>query len=64
VKCGDLSCATHLNNIFIRDGDGGANELRCRTCFDAAVAANWWGTVCGVSVITIFLIVFAVVSRR
>jgi len=64
VKCGALSCAVHVQNIFVK-GDGGGNEIRCRTCFDSAVASNWWSVVSGIIIFAIFLIVSVVlVSRR
>jgi hypothetical protein len=39
-RCGTLSCAQHLQSIFVSRGDGGAYELRCRSCYSEAEAWN------------------------
>lgn len=38
-KCGRLSCAVHLQPIYVPHGQGGANELRCDECYQSA--QNW-----------------------
>jgi hypothetical protein len=46
-SCGNLSCALHLQSIFVRYGRGGSYELRCESCY--ASARYWqmisWGIV-------------------
>jgi hypothetical protein len=59
VTCGELSCATHLNTIFVRDGESGANELRCRECFADAELLNRWGLVASVVVLVLFVVIVA-----
>jgi hypothetical protein len=36
VSCNELSCARHLQSIYVTHGRGGANELRCQTCYSSA----------------------------
>jgi hypothetical protein len=31
-----LSCAQHLESIYVPHGEGGAYELRCRSCYSSA----------------------------
>jgi len=35
--CGVLSCAVHLQPIYVNHGRGGANELRCNSCYGSAM---------------------------
>jgi hypothetical protein len=35
-SCGALSCALHLQSIYVQHGDGGAYELRCKSCYESA----------------------------
>ena len=37
-SCGALSCARHLQSIFVSHGRGGAYELRCERCYSSARA--------------------------
>jgi len=37
-SCGALSCAQHVDPIFVSHGKGGANELRCSSCYRSAAA--------------------------
>lgn len=37
-RCGALSCAVHLNSIYVSHGQGGAYELRCESCYSSAMA--------------------------
>jgi hypothetical protein len=37
-SCGALSCAQHLQSIYVYHGDGGAYELRCQNCYSSAEA--------------------------
>ena len=57
-KCGALSCAVHLQPIYVSHGEGGANELRCVSCYSSAQASNtyvWVGVVVGI-VISAYLL--------
>jgi hypothetical protein len=36
-SCGALSCAEHLQSIYVQHGHGGAYELRCQSCHDSAM---------------------------
>lgn len=57
-RCGALSCARHLQSIYVQHGRGGSYELRCQSCYESA--ANWkvvgW-VITGV-VLVIFLVFF------
>ncbi len=37
-SCGALSCAEHLQSIYVPHGRGGAYELRCASCYSSAAA--------------------------
>ena len=37
-SCGALSCVRHVQSIYVSHGEGGANELRCETCYSSAEA--------------------------
>jgi hypothetical protein len=45
VSCGVLSCAQHLQSIFVSHGRGGAYELRCRKCYATASAMRTFGII-------------------
>jgi predicted amidophosphoribosyltransferase len=36
-SCGALSCAEHLQSIYVWHGQGGAYELRCQSCYSSAM---------------------------
>ena len=55
--CGTFSCAQHLQRIYVWHGKGGANELRCATCFASAEASKRWGVVLGLIGVAVVLIV-------
>src|SRR5262245_21337974 len=44
-SCGTLSCALHLQSIFVAHGDGGSYELRCESFHSSAEAWNVFGWV-------------------
>jgi hypothetical protein len=50
--CGALSCAQHLESIYVSHGRGGANELRCKDCYSSA---RVWQIV-GIIIFVIFAI--------
>ena len=55
-SCGALSCAQHLQSIYVSHGKGGAYELRCESCYSSAVT---WKIVGGI-IFVIGLIIFAI----
>ena len=46
-SCGALSCAQHLQSIYVTHGRGGAYELRCQSCYSSAQAWRIFGWVVG-----------------
>ncbi len=54
-RCGTLSCVEHLKAIYVPHGKGGANELRCESCYSSAQV---WKVVGGI-IFVIALIIFA-----
>lgn len=58
--CGALSCALHLQSIYVRRGNGGAYELRCSSCYQSA---QMWQTVgCVLAIIVALIILFVIVG--
>lgn len=55
-SCGALSCAIHLESIYVSHGRGGAYELRCESCYSSAEMWKIVGVVifCVVVVVVIF----------
>ncbi len=41
-SCGKLSCALHVNSIWVSHGRGGGYELRCASCYSYA---QLWRTI-------------------
>lgn len=58
-SCGALSCATHLQSIYVRHGSGGAYELRCQSCYESAMA---WKVIGWVFFVIVALIILTVMS--
>jgi hypothetical protein len=56
-SCGALSCALHVNSIYVSHGKGGAYELRCESCY---ASAQMWRVVGWVFAAIILVIVFLV----
>ena len=56
-KCGALSCALHLQNIYVYHGEGGANELRCQSCY---ASAEGWRVIRWV-IVVIFLFIVLII---
>jgi hypothetical protein len=54
-SCGALSCAEHLQSIYVSHGKGGAYELRCQSCYSSAMAFKVIGGIFAVIVIIIML---------
>jgi hypothetical protein len=57
-SCGALSCAQHLQSIYVPHGRGGAYELRCESCYSSAVSWKVFGWVVGGIVLIIGLVIF------
>lgn len=55
-SCGALSCAQHLQSIYVSHGRGGAYELRCQSCY---ASAETWKVVGWVIMGVILLVVFS-----
>lgn len=57
-SCNALSCAQHLQSIYVSHGKGGAYELRCESCYSSARAWQTIGWVIGIIVLLIAAIIF------
>jgi hypothetical protein len=57
-SCGALSCAQHLQSIYVSHGQSGAYELRCNSCYSSAQAWQIIGWVIGAIAIVLFLMYF------
>jgi hypothetical protein len=55
-SCGALSCALHLQSIYVSHGRGGAYELRCESCYSSAMTWKVFGWIIGGVVVLIILI--------
>ena len=55
--CGTLSCAVHLQSIYVSHGRGGAYELRCESCHASAMTWKVVGWAFGAVVFAIIAIV-------
>lgn len=58
-SCNTLSCAAHLNSIYVTHGRGGAYELRCSTCYDSA---HNWKIITWVLAAIVLIIMFIYIS--
>jgi hypothetical protein len=56
VSCGKLSCALHLNPVYVTHGRGGAYELRCSSCYDSAMAGKVLGFVV-FGIVAVFILI-------
>jgi hypothetical protein len=63
-SCGALSCAQHLQSIYVTHGRGGAYELRCDSCYSSAQTWKIVGwVVSGVAVVFVLILMFAMMAR-
>src|SRR5438093_1091956 len=62
-SCGALSCAVHLQSIYVAHGRGGAYELRCESCHSSAMAWKVFGWIFGGIVLVIILIIWSQMAR-
>lgn len=58
-SCGALSCALHLQSIYVSHGEGGAYELRCESCYSSAMV---WKVVGGVIFVIVLIIVLSMIA--
>jgi hypothetical protein len=63
-SCGALSCARHLQSIYVYHGHGGAYELRCESCYSSAETWKVVAWVFAGIVLVIMLVIFASVAGR
>jgi hypothetical protein len=60
-SCGAMSCATHLQSVFVAHGKGGGYELRCESCYSSAMAwasFRWGIAIVGLIIAAIFFFGF------
>jgi hypothetical protein len=63
-SCGALSCAQHLESIYVYHGESGANELRCQSCYESARAWKVFRWIIVGVALLIILIIFLQMGRR
>jgi hypothetical protein len=57
-SCNALSCAQHVQSIYVSHGRGGAYELRCASCYSSAMAWKVVGGVIFAVIVIVFLLFF------
>src|SRR3954453_2318893 len=60
-SCGALSCAQHLQSIYVPHGRGGAYELRCESCYSSAMI---WKVVGGVIFVIVAIFMLYMMSSH
>ncbi len=60
-SCGALSCASHLQSIYVAHGQGGAYELRCESCYSSAMT---WKVIGGVFFVIVLVIILSMFFTR
>src|SRR5262249_4877165 len=60
-RCGALSCAQHLQRIYVAHGRGVACEVRCESCYSSAMV---WKVVGGILFVVVLIIGLAFVLGR
>jgi hypothetical protein len=62
-SCGKLSCALHLQSIYVSHNQGGAYELRCESCYSTAMV---WKVIGGIifAIILFFVLMFFLGALR
>jgi len=63
-SCGALSCAQHLQSIYVAHGHGGAYELRCESCYSSAMGWKVFGWIFGGIVLIVILIMWSQMGRH
>ncbi len=59
-SCGALSCAQHLQSIYVSHGKGGAYELRCESCYSSAMV---WKMIGGVFFVIMLIVILVMWSQ-
>ncbi|MBP3960325.1 zinc-ribbon domain-containing protein [Gemmata sp. G18] len=62
--CNMFCCPRHVQSIYVQHGRGGANELRCPSCYESAMTLTIFGFVFAAVVVVIMLIVVTGMSSR
>ena len=62
-SCGALSCAQHLQSIYVAHGQGGAYELRCESCHSDAMVWKVVGWVFAGIVLIFVLVMWSQMGR-
>jgi hypothetical protein len=64
-SCGALSCAEHLQSIYVQHGHGGAYELRCESCYSSAMTWKIFGwIIAAVFLIVVLVVVFGLMAHH
>ncbi len=63
-SCNALSCAVHLESIYVAHGQGGGYELRCSSCYDSAMTWEIVGFVFVGIAVVVMLVVMSQMSMR
>jgi hypothetical protein len=63
-SCGALSCARHLQSIYVTHGHGGACELRCESCFSSARTWQIFGWIFMGIILIVVLVIFLSMAGR
>lgn len=58
-SCEALSCALHLQSIYVTHGRGGAYELRCESCHSEA---EIWKVVGGIATVIVIVVILIYAS--
>ncbi|MCA9071538.1 MAG: hypothetical protein KDA84_21575 [Planctomycetaceae bacterium] len=58
-RCGRLSCAQHLDSIYVSHGKGGSYELRCDDCYQSAMTWKIVGWVFGAIMLIVILSIWS-----
>ena len=63
-SCGALSCAQHLESIYVIHGEGGAYELRCESCHSSAMSAKVFAWILGGIALIVILVIWSQMGRH
>lgn len=63
-SCGALSCAQHVQSIYVPHGQSGAYELRCESCYSSAVTWKVFGWILMGIMLIVGLVIFLSMKAR